>query len=369
MQTLETPRRSQTPSELRILSFGRALDALRSEVEADLGPSDVAHIERIQTLSNRLEILGRGLIHVSFEPTAFGLGVLVLWAHKSLELMELGHMVLHGAYDKLDGAERFRSETFYWKAPIDEASWRNAHNIRHHQYTNIEGRDPDLDFAALRLSARVPFKRMHRLQPITNVLSWLGFGIAINLHSTGMLDAYAHSGDPVQLKDRSPAAMRAARRAFVKKTARYYGREYVFFPLLAGPFFAKTLLGNVLSEVGRDLYAATTIYGGHVGAKDYPKGAHAKGRAEWYVMQAEAACNIDVPRFMSVMCGALDKQIEHHLFPRLPPNRLRQIAPRVRAICEQHGVRYRHAGFFKTLRRVVGQLRALSSPAAAPVAG
>jgi linoleoyl-CoA desaturase len=61
------------------------------------------------------------------------------------------------------------------------------------------------------------------------------------------------------------------------------------------------------------------------------------------------------------LCGALDLQIEHHLFPRMPPNRLREIAPRVRAICEAHGVRYRSAGFVSTLRSVFTELRQLGS--------
>jgi len=41
------------------------------------------------------------------------------------------------------------------------------------------------------------------------------------------------------------------------------------------------------------------------------------------------------------LCGGLDRQIEHHLFPQLPPQRLREIAPAVRDICERRGVEYR----------------------------
>lgn len=368
MQTLTAVAPSGS-SDPRIQAFGRALDALRAEVEAQVGREDLAHIEAIQRLSNKLELLGRTLIHISFDPITFGCGVTALTAHKCLELMELGHMVLHGAYDKVEGADAFRSDTYRWKAPIDEASWRNSHNIRHHQYTNIEGRDPDIDFGALRLSPRVPFRKAHRLQPVTNVLSWMGFTIAINLHATGMLEIYLpHGAKLAILKDRSKASRRAAQRAFWSKTLRYHAREYVFFPLLAGPFFWKTLLGNALSEVSKDLYAGTIIYCGHVGARDYPADAHAKGRAQWYAMQAEAASDIELPHFLSVLCGGLDRQIEHHLFPRLPPNRLREISPRVRALCEEYGVTYRSAPLSKSLVGLFGKLKQLASPAAvAPI--
>lgn len=352
----------------RLESFGRALDALRKEVESDLGARDAAHIKRIGAISTTMEVVGRGLIHFSFEPIGFGLGVGALWAHKSLELMEIGHMALHGAYDRVDAGKRYESKGFHWKAPIDEASWHTGHNVRHHQYTNIEGRDPDINFGVLRLSARVPYRAAHALQPVSNLLSWFAFTTAINLHVTGMIDAYVHAGEPEMLRDRSPASLRTARRAFFSKMARYYGKEYVFYPMLAGPFFWKTLLGNALSEVGRDVYAAATIYCGHVGASDYPRGTHAKGRARWYVMQAEAARDIDVPLPVSILCGALDRQIEHHLFPRLPPNRLREIAPRVRAVCEAHGVRYRSDSWPRTLVDVWHKLRGLSSKHAAPEA-
>jgi linoleoyl-CoA desaturase len=349
----------------RLASFQRSLDALLKRVEGELGAEDVAHIRRIQKLSQALEVVGRGLLHVSLDPLSFSLGVLGLSAHKALELMEIGHTVLHGTYDKLEGAEAYRAKGFYWRAPIDEASWCVGHNVRHHQYTNVAGRDPDLDFGQLRLSERIPFKRMHRLQPLTNLVSWSAFANAINLHVTGLLDLYLGKADPAVLKDHSFAALRAAHVVFLRKYLRYHVREYVLFPALAGPFFWKPLLGNILSDMGRDIYAGAIIYSGHVGATDFPSSARAGSRAAWYEMQVEAAYNIDLPHWLSVLAGALDKQIEHHLFPRLPPNRLREIAPEVRAICASHGVKYRSGRFPERVRSVLRTLGGLSLRTAA----
>jgi fatty acid desaturase len=355
------------PDAKRLESFGRALDALRKEVEDKLGTEDVVHIQRVSKWSAALEITGRGLIHFSFEPLGFSLGVAALSAHKALELMELGHMALHGCYDKIPGAEAYHADHFKWKAPIDETSWHRGHNIRHHQYTNIAGRDPDLNFGIYRLSSRIPFRRLHRGQPVSNLVSWLWFTTAINAHVTGIIELVAPHGEAHVLREKTPETVRTAQRAFFSKMLRYYGREYVFFPLLAGPFFWKTLLGNAMSEMARDVYAAATIYCGHVGAVDYPENAHAKGRAQWYKMQAEGARDFAVPPVVSVLCGALDRQIEHHLFPRLPPNRLREIAPRVKAICEAHGVRYLEKDWPTTLREVLRDLRNMASPAASPL--
>jgi linoleoyl-CoA desaturase len=86
-------------------------------------------------------------------------------------------------------------------------------------------------------------------------------------------------------------------------------------------------------------------------------------------MQVEATNNFEVSRPISILCGGLDKQIEHHLFPHLPPNRLREIAPEVRAACERHGIRYRTASWGKTLGAALGHIQALSRDAGGAVAG
>jgi linoleoyl-CoA desaturase len=116
-----------------------------------------------------------------------------------------------------------------------------------------------------------------------------------------------------------------------------------------------------MAEVARNLYTGATIYCGHVDTDDYPRGTRARGRHEWYAMQVEASHDFKVPLPISILCGGLDYQIEHHLFPRLPPHRLRQIAPEVQAICDAHGVKYRTGSWPRTLMKALRRLRKISS--------
>ena len=51
-------------------------------------------------------------------------------------------------------------------------------------------------------------------------------------------------------------------------------------------------------------------------------------------MQVGATNDFEVCLLISIICGGLDRQIEHYLFPKLPPDHLRKIAPEVRAVCE-----------------------------------
>lgn len=358
---------SHAPSRREELErFGAAIDAIRARAEARVGEEDVARVKRLNRFSRVMEVIGRVLIHVSPEPLSFALGVGALWIHKQLQATEIGHTALHGAYDKLPGAEGFRSSTFSWDVPIDEESWRYGHNIRHHQYTNVAGRDPDIHFGHARLTEHTPWAPRQRTQlPFMVAFLAPNFGFLMNWHFTGLNDVYIGNGLPSGLDvlpDKSWKSIKEAHLKALRKYVPYYLKNYVFFPLLAGPMFWKVLLGNWLAETMRDVYSAATIYCGHVGGDvaAYPEGTRAHGRGEWYAMQIEATNNFEVSRPISILCGGLDLQIEHHLFPKLPPDRLREIAPEVRAACEAHGVRYRTDTWGRTLVKALEHVRALS---------
>lgn len=354
-----------TDKELQ--EFGRKIDAIRDRIKGEIGDTDVEYIKRVDRFSRVAEALGRGLIHVSVEPVGFLSGVTLLWLHKQLQATEVGHTALHGTFDKLPNAERYHSQTFHWQTPIDEESWRYVHNQRHHSHTNIAGADPDIHFGPIRLTSHTPYKDHHRRQLGYTALLWSHFAFGINTQYTGMGDYLEGNGRDNEfdfIEARTPEVFRSVLRKFLRKPVRYYAKELALFPALAGPMFWKVLLGNWMTEVMRDVYSAATIFCGHVGedTAEYPEGTKASSRAEWYKMQVEATNNFDVPLPISILCGALDHQIEHHLFPRFPTNRLREVAPEVRKACEEHGVEYRSASWPRTLVKALRRIRQLSRP-------
>ncbi|MES2923954.1 MAG: fatty acid desaturase [Verrucomicrobiota bacterium] len=356
----------------RLKRFGEAIDAIRTRVEADLGARDVTRVRRLNGFSRGMEVVGRALIHFSFEPIGFLAGVGALWIHKQLQAIEIGHTVLHGVYDHLEGGGRFNSKKFTWDAPMDEAAWRHGHNVEHHHFTNVAGKDPDIKFGPARFTEQTPHHFMHRLQfPLILAVMVPNFAFFLNLHFTGLNDICFGNGRAKEFEaetDRSWKAVKAALRMALRKFVPYYFKNYVFFPLLAGlmfwniSMFWKVLLGNWMAEVLRDFYTAATIYCGHIGEEvtDYPEGTRAKGKGEWYAMQVEATNNFEVCLPISILCGGLDRQIEHHLFPKLPPDRLRKIAPEVRAVCAAYGVPYRTGTWWGTLKKALVHMRELS---------
>jgi len=351
--------------EARLRSFGEKLDALHAAAKAKVGAEDVRYVKRLRAFSVAMEVLGRGLIHVAFEPVLFTCGVVALWLHKQVEATEIGHSALHGAYDGLPNAAAFQSKTHLWRVPIDEESWRYGHNVRHHGATNVAGHDADIHFGPVRLTEQTPYDpKLHRFQLFFALfVLFPNFGLLMNTHFTGVSDTLGASGERLDfLKDRSPESVRGAWKKALRKWAPYYAYEYVLFPALAGPFFWKVLLGNWLAETMRDVYSAATIFCGHVAehTASYAEGTRTKGRGQWYAMQVEASNDFEVPWAVSVLCGGLDRQIEHHLFPKLPPQRLRELAPEVRRLCEEHGVRYRTGSWPRALFDALSWIHALS---------
>jgi fatty acid desaturase len=350
--------------EERYRRLGEELDDVKQRAMARMGAEDVTYVRRLNRFSRGMEIAGRLLIHLSPEPVTFFLGVGALWIHKQLQSTEIGHTALHGAYDRLPGGEAFASKKFRWDTPIDEESWRLAHNVRHHGNTNVAGRDPDVDFGPVRLTTQTQHSVWHRFQlPFALAVVFPFFALTINTHVTGLTEALSPEDRPLHfLADRSAASRRGAWKKALRKYVPYYLYNFVLFPLLAGPFFWKVLLGNVLAEMMRDVYSAATIFCGHVGhdVKSYPAGTRAHGRGQWYAMQIASTNNFEVSRPISVLCGGLDRQIEHHLFPALPPPRLREIAPEVRAICERYGIDYKSASWGRTLKKALAHIGDLS---------
>ncbi len=60
--------------------------------------------------------------------------------------------------------------------------------------------------------------------------------------------------------------------------------------------------------------------------------------------------------------GGLNYQIEHHLFPSMPRNKLKEAQPIVRAFCEERSVPYAESGAFRSTIEILQYLHHVSTP-------
>jgi linoleoyl-CoA desaturase len=188
------PRSPREWTTERYEAFGVELDSVHADARARLGPEDVAYVKKVRALSRLSEVAGRALIHFSLDPATWFAGVLALWGHHQLETIEIGHSALHGAWDGLEDAKEFHSSHFRWDTPVDEEAWKKEHNVLHHQYTNIVGRDPDLNYGPLRVTEATTWMPYHFIQ----VSQFLLDGTGVPVDDRAPRDRAHRPGSPLE---------------------------------------------------------------------------------------------------------------------------------------------------------------------------
>ncbi len=330
-------------------AFGAELDALRQEVLANLGQPDVDHIRAVIATAHRAEAVGRLLLHFGLGPVSFVLGSGALGLAKILDNMEIGHNLMHGQYEWTRVSALDAS--YEWDNACDNGDWRHSHNFEHHTFTNILGKDRDVGYGFLRISAEQPWSPRHLGQPLGALLLALNFQWGVAVHDLRI--------DELGSGKQSWAQLRARARPFLRKAGWQLLKDYGIYPALALGNAPRVLAGNLLANMTRNVWAFAVIFCGH-----FPEGVRLyhqdevvdESRGQWYLRQLAGSANIEGGPLFHLMTGHLSHQIEHHLFPDLPASRYPDLAPRVRDICERYGQHYCTGSFARQLASVAGKI-------------
>jgi len=341
---------AMTPTQLE--SFGRALDAIQAEARASLGDRDRRYIRRAIAVQRTMALGGRALIFAGIAvPPLWLLGTASLGIAKILENMEIGHNVLHGQWDWMADPQ-IHSSTWEWDNVCPADQWKHSHNVVHHTWTNVIGKDRDVGYEILRVTPKQRWRPIHLAQPIYNALLAVLFQWGVAMH-----DVDHRAPDPAKL------------RGIARKAAKQLAKDYVLWPALAGPFFLPVLVANLTANLMRNLWTYAVIFCGH-----FPDGAQTftadevagETRGGWYLRQVLGSCNITGGPLFHVLTGNLSHQVEHHLFPDLPSNRYPEIAPKVEAVCARYGVPYNKGSFRRQLGTTLRTIFRLALPARTP---
>lgn len=328
-------------SREQVASFEREVNAIRDEVMSQLGAQDVAHIRRMIALCRASEVSGRALLHFGVGPLSWLAGVLLLATGKILDNMEIGHNVMHGQYD-WTGIPALNSQKFEWDIACDGEAWRHSHNVTHHTYTNILGKDRDLGYSLLRMTPEQRWKPRHWLQPLANLLLALGFQYGVGSHDLE-LGRYKYGVIP---KD----VFKERLRRFLGKTYKQWFKDYLLFPLLAWHGAARVLAGNLAANLLRNLWTYLIIFCGHFteGVAIYrEEDTLNETRGDWYLRQLSGSSNLTGGRWFHILTGHLSHQIEHHLFPDMPAHHYPEVAPKIEALCQKYGLFYNKGNLFR----------------------
>ncbi|MEM9694196.1 MAG: acyl-CoA desaturase [Myxococcota bacterium] len=249
--------------------------------------------------------------------------------------------------------------------------WRFQHNVNHHTFTNVVGGDNDICIGGIaRLSPLQPRRSVHRFQhiylwPLYSLLavSWM---------------YWADWRDYVRGAIGENAFPRPSKREkwlFWGGKGIWVGLAFVLpmtlhswsTVLLVG-LWTYLVLGFVLSVVFQLAHVVDEVV--------FPDIRSECPRSESEFFMHQIATTADFApdrRLLNWYLGGLNFQIEHHLFPRVCHLHYPALAPIVRQVCEEFGVKHftyptlssALAGHFRWLRTMGQSEASVPSPVAA----
>lgn len=318
----------------QITEFGKEIDAVKNRALEQVGEEDARYIHRILKTVRYTEILGRALLFVGFFPPAWLLGTALLSLSKILENMELGHNVMHGQYDWMNDPQ-LQGKNYEWDIVGTADNWRHTHNYMHHTYTNVKGMDADIGYGLLRLFPEQRWRPFYLLQPLWAALLAMLFEWGVAIQDLELGRYFQGRKSKAQMKKEWAPLSRKIRSQLLK--------DYVFFPLLAGPFFLSVFTGNLVANFVRNLWTFMIIFCGHftADAEVFPKSVlENENQGHWYLRQMRGSSNLKGGKWFHILSGNLSHQIEHHLFPTVPARRYAEMSVEVKAICKKYGQHY-----------------------------
>ena len=152
-----------------------------------------------------------------------------------------------------------------------------------------------------------------------------------------------------------------------QKKAKYPKTEaalmIVHYLLYAGLLFFclniwQALLFFVINRALFGLYLGSVAAPNHKGMLVSDKGAP----LDFLHQQILSSRNVRAHPVTDFWYGGLNYQIEHHLFPTIPRNRLREAQQIVKAFCQEYGIAYHETGFLQSYREIFEHLYQVSAP-------
>jgi linoleoyl-CoA desaturase len=336
------------------------LDAIRLDIEDSRGEHDARYIHRTIAAQRVLEVAGRLMLAASLKRSAWWAGTLSLALAKIIENMEVGHNVLHGQWNWMNDPE-IHSSTWEWDMSGASKHWQYTHNFQHHKYTNILGMDDDVGYSTLRVTRDQPWKPYNIGNLMFNTILALGFEWGIGWQPIEFGKVFKAGSD------RQTTLLRV--REFSAKAGRQLVKDYVAFPALTSlsqaATYKSTLKANLVGNLFRNVWANAVIFCGHFpdGAEKFTKtDMIGETRGQWYLRQMLGSANFDAGPAMRLMSGNLCYQIEHHLYPDLPSNRLHEISVRVRQVCDKYDIPYTTGSFLVQYGKTWRTIAKLSLP-------
>ena len=223
--------------------------------------------------------------------------------------------------------------------------WVDKHN-RHHANPNHVDMDPDINTVAISYSSARALERRGLLRTIARYQAYLFFPLILllgwSMHASSL-------GYLLKRRSRHRSTELALLAAHVLL---YVGLALYFL----GPWSALMIIA--IHQCCAGVYMATVFAPNHKGMPEVDDSSD----LDFLRKQVLTSRNVRSHPLTDMWFGALNYQIEHHLFPTMSRNRVREAHLIVRELCEERGIPYHEVSMLQSYRELLGFLHEVGAP-------
>jgi len=261
-----------------------------------------------------------------------------------LPLLHVMHDASHTAIGHSETGYKFWGQlTLDWMAGASMLSWHHQHTIGHHVYTNVYGADPDLPAGGepRRFVERQRWASIYQWQWLYMPVLYGLLAMKVRVDDVLFVWLGGMNG-PIRVNYYDSPLFRV----FAVKGG--WAAYRILIPLLVlGVPFKTWLALFIISELTSGYWLAWNFEVSHISEHTFFPTMHEAAKdGELPITWAKAQVLTGVEyghqnTLTTFMCGALNYQIVHHLFPSVSQYHYPALAPIVMDVCEKHNVPFR----------------------------
>ena len=228
---------------------------------------------------------------------------------------------------------------------LSRSWWIDTHN-QHHTNPNDLDLDPHTALPIFAFSEEQAQSKRGLLRSLVRYQSFYFFPVLL-LEGIGIRLA------SVQYLLRAEARHRVVEASvMVLHAVLYLG--LVFYALSVG----QALLFILVHQALFGLYNGSVFAPNHKGMETLDS----ESQLDFVRRQVLTSRDVKAHPLTDFLYGGLNYQIEHHLFPSMPRNKLKKAQVIVRAFCEERSIPYRESGSLQSTREILQYLHQVSAP-------
>ena len=295
-------------------------------------------------------LLGLALALFFFFPATFGWTALatLMLGFSLVQVALIGHDAGHHEIFRENRKNWFLGQ-LCWTLIVGVGFWywNDRHN-RHHGHTNDVDEDPDIQgdgllsvsFTEHDGATRTGWRHIAlKFQPVIIFIGMLSIAFAFRVE--GVLFTLRR--------------LRGTRRCF--EAVLLLLNMLLWIMLIA--IFGWRGLGLFLCTTAiASLYLTAIIAPNHNGMPVWEKGA----TPSFLERQVLSSRNITSHPVWDFLFGGLNYQIEHHLFPSMPRNRLREAQRLIKIFCQEHTIPYYETSMLRSYQEILQYLHEITAP-------